>query len=223
MHESTCIMVDCDSPVLVKVRGLCRRHYKAWKRHGDPAGPPDPTCKTCGRTFPRPGRSGVLPSYCSRECNPRYEPSLRECKFCGETFDRKGTNRLHCSVVCRDRWRRNGHRSLAEHARTCARCGDDIDFDELGHAGRLRRLDTNYCLGCRRNANYPLTVADLAERDGRDCSICDDPVDLDIQWPDRMSPTIDHVIPWSISRSNDPANLALAHFACNIRKRDSLA
>ena len=222
MADTTCTFDGCVNPIKVKVRGLCGRHDSAWRRWGDPAGAPDPTCRTCGAAFPRPGRSGVLPSYCSRECNPRYRPDERPCKFCGEAFSRGGSNREHCSISCRDRWRKNGHKPLSDHERTCAGCGEVIDFNELGHAGRKRRLDTNYCLGCRRNANYPLTVEDLVRRDGPACSICGVLVDLAVPWPHRLSATVDHVIPWSVSRSNSPENLALAHSACNRRKRDDV-
>ena len=223
MADSMCAVDGCVNPVRVKVRGLCSKHNKAWVRYGDPAGPPNPTCKTCGEQFERPGRSGVMPRYCSRECNPRYKPDERPCKFCGEPFRREGSNREHCSTSCRDRWRRNGHKPLGDHLRTCAGCGETIDFNELGRAGRKRRLDANYCLGCRRNANYPLTVGELAKRDGPKCSICGGMVDLTVPWPEPMSPTVDHVIPWSISRSNAPENLALAHSTCNRRKRDNVA
>jgi hypothetical protein len=32
----TCAVAGCESPVLVKKRMLCRRHYRRWQRHGDP-------------------------------------------------------------------------------------------------------------------------------------------------------------------------------------------
>lgn len=35
----TCIVPGCDKPVLVKLRGLCQRHYVRWQRYGDPCAP----------------------------------------------------------------------------------------------------------------------------------------------------------------------------------------
>jgi 5-methylcytosine-specific restriction endonuclease McrA len=65
-----------------------------------------------------------------------------------------------------------------------------------------------------------MTVAALAERDGTDCSICGDPVDMSISRNDdfKMCPSIDHVIPRSRGGTDDPSNLALAHLSCNCRK-----
>ena len=45
-----CTVEGCDSPVLVKSRGLCKKHYHRWWRHGDPS-----VVKPAGfRARPRP-------------------------------------------------------------------------------------------------------------------------------------------------------------------------
>ena len=216
MQNLVCVMSDCANPVLVKKRGLCRKHYRAFQRHGNPNGLANPVCDTCGSEFDRPGKSGMLPRYCSRECNPTALPDARQCIFCGTSFERLGTNRLHCSITCRDRWRRHGHQPIPEVR--CTMCESQIDLKELGPSGRSRRVDSRLCRKCRRPASYPLTVADLARRDGSNCSLCGNQVDMTLVFPDRWSPSVDHVVPYSISQSNSPENLALAHLRCNIRK-----
>lgn len=53
------------------------------------------------------------------------------------------------------------------------------------------------------------------------CSICRQPIDLDLDVNDRMSLTWDHV--WARARGGpklDPENLRPAHRACNSGKRD---
>ena len=36
--------------------------------------------------------------------------------------------------------------------------------------------------------------------------------------PHPSAPTIDHIVPWSISKDDTRANVQLAHFICNSRK-----
>lgn len=63
---------------------------------------------------------------------------------------------------------------------------------------------------------------DVFERDGWVCGICAAPVDRDLQWPDEMSASLDHVVPLSRGGHHVLSNVQLAHLGCNIRKGDSL-
>lgn len=62
----------------------------------------------------------------------------------------------------------------------------------------------------------------ILERDGWLCYLCEKPVDRKVKWPHPFSATVDHVIPWSVSHSNNPTNLRAAHWRCNVEKGDSL-
>lgn len=53
------------------------------------------------------------------------------------------------------------------------------------------------------------------------CGICGRPVDMNIKYPDPLSPCIDHIIP--VSRGGHPSditNMQLAHRTCNRTKGD---
>lgn len=52
------------------------------------------------------------------------------------------------------------------------------------------------------------------------CVICGKPVDKSLKFPDRMSPTVDHVIPVSNGGTNDLQNLTLAHYTCNSKRQN---
>lgn len=80
-----------------------------------------------------------------------------------------------------------------------------------GHRGRARRYGVRYT---RINR---ITVF---ERDGWVCGICGDPVDRNLAWPEPGSATLDHVIPMSRGGHHEPDNVQLAHFSCNLDKRD---
>lgn len=97
-------------------------------------------------------------------------------------------------------------------------CGEWIDYNLRRPGGRKVKCDTKKCFACRRDSRYELTVAELAERDGVACSICAEPVDLALAWPDRMSASRDHVVPVTHGGTNAADNLRLAHLSCNSRK-----
>jgi len=55
------------------------------------------------------------------------------------------------------------------------------------------------------------------------CGICGKPVDMQLKYPDPLSPCIDHIIP--IAKGGHPSdisNLQLAHWTCNRSKSDRL-
>ena len=51
------------------------------------------------------------------------------------------------------------------------------------------------------------------------CGICGQPVDMNLKYPDPLSPTIDHIIPLAKGgHPSDLSNLQLAHRWCNRQK-----
>ena len=51
------------------------------------------------------------------------------------------------------------------------------------------------------------------------CGICGLPVDMNLKYPDPLSPTIDHIIPLAKGgHPSDLSNLQLAHRCCNREK-----
>jgi 5-methylcytosine-specific restriction endonuclease McrA len=74
-------------------------------------------------------------------------------------------------------------------------------------------------------AAEPYTLAEIAARDRYRCGICiaegrsrQARVVMTQAVPHPKAPTIDHIVPWSISKDDTRANVQLAHFICNSRK-----
>jgi 5-methylcytosine-specific restriction endonuclease McrA len=67
-----------------------------------------------------------------------------------------------------------------------------------------------------------MTVEMLVERDGAECRICGDVVDVSLPRTNRFGATVDHVIPLKHGGLDVPENLALAHWICNVRKGSRL-
>jgi len=126
--------------------------------------------------------------------------------------------RRFCSPACERLWYRNDGKVPTGY--NCANCAEWVD---LARPGKRKRSDSKLCDDCkpwhpRSSATKP---RDLAERDGPQCRLCGDEVDLDLTYPDRMCPSIDHVVPRSAGGSDEPQNLQLAHWICNVRRRDT--
>jgi len=62
---------------------------------------------------------------------------------------------------------------------------------------------------------------DIYERDNWTCHICGKPVERDLEWPDPYVATLDHIEPVSRLGPHDAANLATAHWMCNLVKGNS--
>ncbi len=58
-------------------------------------------------------------------------------------------------------------------------------------------------------------IAALFKRDGLDCWLCRREINPALQYPDKLSMTIDHVIEQRNGGADDLENLRLAHNICN--------
>jgi 5-methylcytosine-specific restriction endonuclease McrA len=104
----------------------------------------------------------------------------------------------------------------------CRICAAPVDLHEVGKGGRRRMSSTKLCRDCKTvHVKYGMTVEELAERDGTDCSICGEPVDMTLRRKDSVfCPSVDHRVPRAHGGTDDPDNLALAHYWCNAVKSD---
>jgi hypothetical protein len=201
-----CSVDGCTSPS--RKRGWCASHYAQQRRTGEP---PRPFKWKWGQEGPRPF------------VNKNRKKQAQLCIVCGSTERRINTHRF-CSTGCKALFYRYDGRPPS--AVPCSQCGLMVDLTARHPSGRRRRSTLGLCEACApwtwRSAG--LTVHDLASRDGTDCSICGQPVDLSLRRTDSfMSPSIDHVVPRSRGGTDDPSNLRLAHLLCNCRKADRLS
>jgi hypothetical protein len=69
--------------------------------------------------------------------------------------------------------------------------------------------------------NY--TLDDILERDGINCVLCDEPLDLDAVAPAALAPTVEHLecISWPDSAGDVFSNVAAAHSTCNCKRHNN--
>lgn len=148
--------------------------------------------------------------------------ALAPCMNCGGEHD-GSAHRLFCSGVCRVSYQHYG--GPRPTSTECVACGAKIDLTERGKQGQLRKTVVRFCRPCKRDyAKYKMSARELAQRDGTDCGICGQPVDMKLTRADGLEcPSVDHIIPRARGGSHEPTNLQLAHLRCNMAKSDRLS
>lgn len=127
-----------------------------------------------------------------------------------ESLDEAGMRRQR--AVTAD-WRSRNKAATSEQYRAW-RIANAQRVLEKNHRRRARLLDAFVA---------PVDSATIWERDGGVCQLCREAIDPTLEWPDRMSRTIDHVVPLARGGTHEPANVQLAHAICNVIKGDRVA
>lgn len=150
----------------------------------------------------------------------KWAPVGLPCKVCGKPAGLRAQRREFCSAACDRLWRK--HNGQRPESYECVLCGSTVSLLTPGKGARLRSSASRLCVPCRQQSRFGVTVEFLASRDGVACSICGDDVDMSVRRGSGslFYPSIDHVKPRAHGGTNDPDNLALAHFWCNAVKSD---
>lgn len=113
-------------------------------------------------------------------------------------------------LIRRQRWgAENPDWSLRWRAANLDRARENVRRGQARRRARMRGLPTE-----------PYTLEQLLERDGTLCVLCDEELDLAATYPAPLSATVEHLecISWPASAGDTPANVALSHFTCNMRR-----
>lgn len=220
MREPTCSLPDCGGKTVG--RGYCNKHYKRWRKHGDPTirlpwvPPKIPrgvcTADDCGKAHAARGLCATHYSTWYRGENPdayqRYQAAYRLAhavrrRQCAR--DWRATNRERARAAVRSYAHRNRDR-LKERRRDYR----DRNRDVIRASNQRHRA---------RRKNAPIN--DFTAREWREikaayrqrCAYCGRRRDL----------TVDHVIPLSRGGDHTARNVAPACGSCNSRKGDRAA
>ena len=92
MSILSCSAAGCESPVVVKSRALCRKHYGAWYYESKKVLIPARDCAVCGSSF-QPKNS--LGKFCSKRCVDRGKPSVSglTCVVCAGPMVKSRTSK----------------------------------------------------------------------------------------------------------------------------------
>lgn len=203
-------------------------------------GQPDRVAK-CGH--PVPYHPGMQRNLCD-EC--RTEPP-RSCEACGVDITKLRRGAKFCGRHCAEvaSGRRLSERvpdrecalpecgaafaPRAGNVRCCSERHGKMLYNRESRAdGRQRPREWNDSRRAAWKARYALTrgapdaeafdYGEIYDRDGWVCGLCSEPVNPDLQWPDPMSVSLDHIVPVSRGGRHVRDNAQCSHLRCNVAK-----
>lgn len=224
MSIVTCQWPDCENTNVVS-RGLCTRCVKRASRAGiiNSFSAPPRVCGYCGSEFLTGGKNGKV-SYCSVVCQRNSVDYRREelrkatlprpCNHCGgQVGHSQRKDAEYCSSECQ---RSSWFLANAEKTKAQARQWKIDNRDQAKDSDHRRRA------AMRGSATGPIDYTKVWDRDGGRCWICGIAVDQNLNYPDPMYRSWDHVIPISAGGSHTMDNVALSHLSCNISKKSKI-
>jgi len=216
-----CRETDCQRKV--QARGMCSTHYSYWQRANASH---MLICAHCGESFTH-NRKGK--ATCSPSCHQAFTLSTdgiqRRIAASRKTqaMVRYATPRVWLGATLTPR---NGGALVA------GQCGYCPTYFIAAPGGRYcsDKCATNASWKRRYDRRGQFKVTDklrlaIYERDGHLCQLCNGPVDIALHHHDRMSATLDHIIPQShmLIPDHSESNLRLAHRGCNSARGDRVA
>jgi len=205
-------------------------------------------CKWCAGPMPERQRlSGNPPKYCSAKCRRKASDSFKPkndlvektCPSCQRPFTTFLTKQKYCSALCRrdkaldsTSWPRTWNRTNEMFESTCQDCNAFVS--KATRFGKIIRCDLcrgkatsakNRLKNTKRRQMYMghrITVEALAIRDGLNCYLCNEDIDLAIPRNSEWGATIEHILPRSRGGMDTWDNVKLAHWICNNTKSDKL-
>lgn len=228
-HRTGCLVEACSGKHCAG--GYCSMHHRRLLKYGDvnhlERSPNIGDCAVPGCPMPMRKRKYCANHYQMlrvfgeiRERHYKWAERSSHCRECGGPMS-DFKSRTYCSANCYARGRRAGGQRPTEIR--CARCSTRVSLTERSKSGRVKRADTLLCLPCRKQNKFGMNVRELANRDGTDCRICGETVNMALKRPSSLfGPSVDHIVPRAHGGSDDSTNLQLAHYWCNAVKSDRI-
>lgn len=170
---------------------------------------------------------------------PEEEPSHRrmKCAGCGCWMFKTSTSAPEGKAKCKDcRGSRSKHGTATCYRGGC-RCDDCREAMSEYMRAYAERVKAKHGIGpasvYRRKfkekhgywpqAHYHYDIPHrvrraVYERDDWVCQICGDAISREFDPYDRLAPSLDHIVPRSVSADHSESNLRMVHVICNIRR-----
>jgi 5-methylcytosine-specific restriction endonuclease McrA len=185
------------------------RNKAANRAKKNPVPKTEMTCELCQCRFV--ARSGIR--FCSRECRERNRIQRQKSKR-HSTYQEKypdGIVTASCNWCNEPRTYEFGTSTPTAYHPKCT----------------IEAQRARYRIKTVKRQNLVVKPSRLAADEvvrayGSNCSVCQEPIDLDLKRTSRMGLTVDHWIPLSKGGSDDLTNLRPAHWICNLKKSNSL-
>jgi len=201
------------------------------------------TCLYCGKEFERHHKTQ---RYCNHKCftdsTRRLKGTTRKCAICGKDYAPHYKNQKCCSDECAKKQADKTKRDLRNTAITkqCEICGQDYhprpnmaitytcskackrkrDALNKRKNGYKKRINESRQIKVSATESEYIDREAIYERDGWTCQVCGKKVKRELKYPNPMSASLDHILPFALGGSHTRANVQLAHLRCNFKKSD---
>jgi len=201
------------------------------------------SCVVCGLSFQRKRTNGRAVKYCSKGCfrhseriraaASRGSKVVHECLWCEAKWSNinGGKRSRFCSLAHKNEWqKREKRREYGATVRvvSCSECDAEFETTQPRQVvcGLKCRAGRKMRMKAPRKGWFvarEALKAEIRERDQGLCGLCGDPVpsELPLMPSGRVQddhPSLDHVVPRSLGGSDEPSNLQLTHWKCNVLK-----
>jgi hypothetical protein len=204
-------------------------------------------CVICGVAIEQVG-AGRPRKTCGKKCKAKRDnqskvrppAEKRNCEICGAAYETRRKNQYTCSKPCSyerikikalENWLIAKESKPATKLVSCKWCEQPLEVS-TSFQGVIKYHD--YCKKPARQAQYRvksirrqgikkgnvISHDKVAERDGHNCYLCEQKVDMSLPRTSRYGATLDHVIPLSKGGTDTMDNVKLTHWICNIQKSD---
>ena len=197
-------------------------------------------CVICGKKF-KP--KTAVQKTCCRECGDKlrlYNYTIKEkpvkikkvyskvCPICKKNFETYSHNKKYCSDHC---LRLSEKKPAKECSNICVWCGNEFKskrkafFCSKSCSNKSRNLNQLHHRPYKINNSKQNKIFrnKIGERDGWVCNICGLNVDKNLNYPDPMSASLDHIIPLSKGGLHIENNVHISHLRCNcVIKQDKI-
>ena len=226
MYDPICTWPDCDRPHFS--RGFCTRDLRRAEKVGtwDEPWLRWKSGREGPRSYPSPKRSAPCrwPG-----CEMVGNQGAGLCRRCSQRANAVGDfdqpweiwNRRPTCFRC--------DKPVTGRQRNAKWCSERCAVKAWQEANRDRYLELGRRHASRRRAQIlaveceNFTEADVRMTYGDDCYLCDGRINFRLRWPNRKSPSLDHVQPLSRGGAHALSNVAMTHLDCNMRKNASEA
>lgn len=159
-------------------------------------------------------------------CGADVDQTWGKLRFCSASCARKAAKRRRYHSLPKAERVAQRYTAVSKHVVPCERCQTPVT--KRGDEG-LR-----FCPACRPGKGHlsraqfyggeyeSIKNAEIFERDGWVCQLCQRPVNKGLSWPHTESASLDHVVPLSRGGDHVRTNVQLAHLGCNIGKGAAL-
>lgn len=192
------------------------------------------TCNKCGISKPltdfhklktvKDGRKGDCAKCCNAASRKWRQENPETAKACVDGWRERNAETYSEYKRRADREYRieNLDKIKAHRASRADYIAESLAAWKTANRERVRDYERKRRAAVRGSSIGEIDFSDVWEKSGGHCVLCGAGMDRSLSWPDRLSVSLDHIIPLAKQGPHVTENVQYVHLVCNMRKNDSV-